>query len=836
MNSREAQIKLQQYGYNEIAATPIPTRLEIFIKQFASPMVLLLLSACAITLLLKDWHDAAVIFLAAWINGVVGFFQENKATREIEALKKMLDPRVKVIRDGGEKIISARELVQGDLVIIASGEKIPADGVLREAYGLQVSEAILTGESAPVEKAVEAKVFMGTDVLVGRGLLLVQATGAATEMGKVAEMLKATKNAPTPLQEKMEKLARDLTLISIIVSVIVFLILSLNGHSLLESFTVGIALAVAAIPEGLTISLTVVFALGMRRIFQRRALVRSLLAAETLGAVTVIATDKTGTLTEGKMRVTAVESTEPDQLLLASVLANNLLTPTETAIWEWGQSLGHTDPQKIFDENPRLAEIPFSSDQKYMATLNQLKVSAQGGSAFGGQSAKLKVGEGQEREQHAIFVKGAPDVLLEWCKLPLSERQAWEEKISRHSRTGLRLLGLAVKELAQPGAGVKLELASELGSGFKFLGLLGLADPVRAEVKNTLAEVARAGVRTVVLTGDYRETAEALLGQLGWKLRPEEIIEGRELEKIDVATLAQRLKTVRLFARITPSDKLKIVEAFQLSGEVVAMTGDGVNDAPALKKADIGVVVEPAAEVARAVGDLILIDSNYSTIVAAIEEGRSIFENSRKVILYLFSNSLIEVVTIIGAIALGLPLPLTAAQILWINLIHDILPALALTFEPKDPNLLREKPRTRQEGLINGRMRLAITSLNLIVPAFLLLGFFLFYRETKDLALAQTVTFTLLTFSVLASVFSVRSLKQPLWRLNHFSNPFLIGSVVIGLVILTVALTFTPLREFLGLTVLTAPAWLYVLGATMAIIFLLELAKLTVLRRHSSER
>lgn len=827
LTDREARIKLQQYGHNEIAATPIPTRLEIFIKQFASPMVLLLLTACAITLLLKDWHAAAVIMLAAWINGVVGFFQENKATREIESLKKMLDPRVKVIRDGGERIISAREIVPGDLVIIASGEKIPADGVLPEAYGLQVSEAILTGESVPVEKVVEAKVFMGTDVLVGRGLLLVQATGADTEMGKVAELLKTTKNPPTPLQEKMEKLARDLTLISIIVSVIVFLILSLNGHPLIESFTVAVALAVAAIPEGLTISLTVVFALGMRRIFKRRALVRSLLAAETLGAVTVIATDKTGTLTEGKMRVTAVESTAPDQLLLAGVLANNLLTPTETAVWEWAQSLDHTDPQKIFDDNPRLAEIPFSSDQKYMATLNEVRTNDP--------STSLRTGsERRTDKQLKIFVKGAPDVVLEWCKLPLAERQAWEEKISRHSRTGLRLLGLAVKDLAIDGQ--KIELSSELGSGFKFLGLLGLTDPVRVEVKATLAEVARAGVRTVVLTGDYRETAEALLGQLGWKLRPEEIIEGRELEKMDVAALAQRLKTVRLFARITPSDKLKIVEAFQLSGEVVAMTGDGVNDAPALKKADIGVVVEPAAEVARAVGDLILIDSNYSTIVAAIEEGRSIFENSRKVILYLFSNSLTEVVTLIGATALGLPLPLTAAQILWINLIHDILPSLALTFEPKDQNLLREKPRSRGEGLINRRMRLAIIILNFIFPTFLLLGFFLFYRETKDLALARTVTFTLLTLSVLASVFSVRSLKQPLWRLNHFSNPFLIGSVGIGLTTLTLALAFAPLRGFLGLTELTIGAWLYVLGATAAIIFLLELAKLTLLRRHSSER
>ncbi|MCG2686034.1 HAD-IC family P-type ATPase, partial [Candidatus Parcubacteria bacterium] len=587
-----------------------------------------------------------------------------------------------------------------------------------------------------------------------------------------------------------------------------------EGREFEAMFTTAVAVAVAAIPEGLVVSLTVILALGMRRIFQRKALVRKLVAAETLGSTTVICVDKTGTLTEGKMKVTQWKMADEPEAHQAMILCNDLSNQTELALWEKEGASRYWDPQKVFDSLPRLAAIPFSSQRKFMATLHPWR----------------------RRGRGIIFAKGAPEVILRWCKMGVSAREDWERLIQEWSREGLRLIALASREIGGVEVDKKVpDLQPKLGSGFKFLGLVGLSDPLRPEVRGALKTCQQAGIRVVVLTGDYRQTAEAVMRQLGVTVKPEEVLEASVLEGLSPEELEGRIDQIKLFARVTPTDKLRIVQALQDRGEVVAMTGDGVNDALALKRADVGIVVGEATEVAKETADIVLLDSNFKTIVAAIEEGRSIFENMKKVIVYLLSGSFAEVALISGSLLLKLPLPITAAQILWVNLVEDGLPGMALAFEDREPGLMKDPPRDPQEPLLDKEMKFLIFVIGIVTDVGLF-GIFLYLRS-RGVALdtVRSFVFAALGLDSLFYIYACRSLRRNIWHYSVFHNIFLDMSVLVGLIALVGAFYIKPLAGLLKLVPLSPVHWAALFILAVAKLLLVEVVKWGFARRARTD-
>ncbi|MBI5465313.1 HAD-IC family P-type ATPase, partial [Candidatus Gottesmanbacteria bacterium] len=541
LTSQEAQERLKEFGLNILPEKPPPSSFLIFLDQFKSPLVYVLLFAAGVTLFLRNFPDMAIILLAVFINTILGFYQERKASRALFALKKILTPMAWVLRGDRRQLLETRFLVPGDLVFLTAGDKVPADGVLKESFHLSLNEAILTGEANPLTKRVGEKIFMGTTVLAGRAVFKAEETGKNSQIGKIAEKLTKLEEEKTPLELRLSGFARQLVFFVAGSTIFIFLTGILLGKNWTEMFTTSVAIAVAAIPEGLVVSLTVILAIGMQRILSRKALVRRLLAAETLGSVTVIAADKTGTLTEGVMKVVKTDFADNKRALEACALANNLADPLEVALWEYGQKEG-LDPQKITEENRRIDEWPFSPERRLAAYL------------YPGR----------------LFVSGAPEVILEKSR---KDQRNWKLEIRNWGEEGLRMIALAEKK-------VDAEKIREKDLGdFDFLGLVGFADPPRVGVGEVIKEAQRGGIKIKVITGDFRATSEVVLAKLGIKLSPEQIMEGKELENIPQEELVRKIDNLVLFARVTPSQKFKIVEALKEKGEVVAILGDGVNDA-----------------------------------------------------------------------------------------------------------------------------------------------------------------------------------------------------------------------------------------------------------------
>lgn len=789
LTSAEAQKRLLEFGPNELQKPRELTGLKILISQFKSPLIYILVLAGLVTLFLQDFTDATVIFAAVFLNTALGFYQEFKAQKLLAALGSLLVPKAKVIRDGEQKIIPVREIVLGDLVVLTIGDQVPADGKLVEATDLTINEAVLTGESMPVKKSVNGQglVFAGTTVTTGIGKMLVGKTGMETEMGKIGKAVGEVEEEKTPLQIQLGKLAKILAMAVGTITVLIFIVGELRGYALLEMFTVSVAIAVAAIPEGLTISLTVILALGMQRILKQKAVVRRLLAAETLGSVSVICVDKTGTLTEGKLRVVASDFTDSQLGIKAAVLCNDMRDPLETAMMEWAlseRSESKDKLDKIKKEYPRLDEVPFSHKTKIIATL------------YPG----------------LLLVSGAPEVVLQKCDPPAGGRDTWQKKFEEYGNKGYRLVGFAYQRMASD----KLRVTSPDLENLNWLGILVYEDPVRVSVKEALQECQKAGIKVKVITGDYLPTALAVLEKLGLDGR-EHALTGEELEKMSTEELKKRVGDIVLFARTTPEQKLKIVQALKDKGEVVAMTGDGVNDAPALARADIGIVVGDASDVARETADMVLLDSNFSTIISAIEEGRAIFENIRKVVLYLISNSFMEVVLIGGAILWGLPLPVTAAQILWINLVTDSFPAIALAFEPKEKQLMEQPPRPKSSPILDKKLKTAIFIIALFSDLILLALF--------SLLGGGTVMFVALGFNSLFYVFACRSFRRPIFEYNPFGNKALTLAVVLGVLALAAAVYLPPLQILLKTQSLGLAEWFFLFVLGLANVLAIEIAK-----------
>lgn len=824
LSAEEAKRRLKEYGANEIESKKRLIWLKILISQIKSPLVYILFFAVIVTVWLGDYVDAGVIMVVVLMNTLLGFIQEYRAERSLVALRRVLAPKAKILRNGEWVLLPAAMVVPGDIVFLSDEHKVPADGVLVEEDGLFTVEAILTGESEPVEKfdyagdvkgseaevvdhfdKIEAryKAFMGTEVRTGVAKMLVVRTGKNTEVGKIAHLLKEAKDQETPLQGRVRKLSRQLALLVFGISVLVLTSGLIVGREFEEIFTTAVALAVSAIPEGLAVSLTVILAIAMQRILTKRAVVRRLAAAETLGSVDVICVDKTGTLTHGTMKVTegitnlgTKRNQAETDLMRAAILCNDLRDPLELAMDEWAREK-LKEGEELKERYERIDSLPFNPRDKYIATLH------------------LPVAGRQE-----LFVSGAPEVVLSRTDLSTKEKKLWQEKFREMGSQGYRLVGFGEKIIKG-----KKKLSRQEVEDLKWLGIVVYEDPVRKEVAGVVKQVTESGIKVKVVTGDYRETAVAIMKQIGLidGVTDEMILEGDELEKMSDQELREVIDSVVLFARTNPEQKLKIVEALKAKGHVVAMTGDGVNDAPALKRADIGLVVNEASEVSKETADMVLLDSNFETIVHAIEEGRAVYDNFKRIIVYLLADAFAEVLVVVVSLLLGWPLPLIAVQILWINLLSDGLPNLALTVEPEEEGLLQRPPRLSNDGLID---RVVITLVFLIsvgAAIMTLLAFRFYWNGTLySLELARTVAFAMLGVNSLFYVFSSRSLEQPIWKVNFFRNPLLLLAVGIGFMLQGLVIYWPILQGIFRTVPIGLPEWSLVISASMVLIVVVE--------------
>lgn len=832
--SRQVVLERQrQVGPNAVTEDTGNHWFKILLRQFSSPLIFILMMAVVATLLLEEWIDAAIVTLAIVVNAALGYYQEQRAENAIAHLRSFITLRTRVVRDGREQEIDAAELVPGDIVHITMGSRVPADGRIIEATGLRVDEAILTGESLPEEKfsgelAQQVPladrtncVYGGTLVTQGNALVLVTATGMQTEFGKIANLVGTTEREATPLQKAVHKLAWIITIgVAGLVAWIFVLGIS-RGEAIGEMFVVSIAVAVGAIPEALPIGLTAILAVGVERLARRKGIMRNLTAAETLGSTTVVMTDKTGTLTKALLQLVDVltiahlqsrvnRSAEHSPEHRFSVAQRSLLTlglagtdvvienpheapdhwrlignPLETALVRTAAT-HHVDVVAVLEYMRRTVTVGFTSVHKFSVSRVQVP----------------PVLDGWLSEQSQVqVVVGAPDILLARSALQKDEYLAFSEELTKHSEAGKRMIGIAVAPTDLP---VDVDPASV--QGLQFLGVLAFFDPVRPEVPAAIQKIENYGVRVVMATGDLPGTARAVARDLGWDVSEADIITGDALRQLDDTTLAQRLHTVKVCARVTPEDKLRIAQAFQARGDVVAMTGDGVNDAPSLKAVNIGIAVGSGSDVAKGVADLILLDDNFETIVAAIEEGKRVLGNIRKTFVYLMSNSLDEVILIGGSLLAGLALPLTAVQIIWVNFFTGSLPAVAFAF---DRALDRsERPERGKESILNAQVK----SLVVIIGVLTSLLLFAMYYTLLQLGLPEEEvrTFIFMSFSayILFVAFLFRNLNRSIFSYNPFSNTVLNIGVVVGLILL-MATVYVPWLQGIFSTVSLGIGWLF---------------------------
>lgn len=834
LSSADATARHRKHGPN---ALPRPKRtgpFGVFIRQFGGPIMVVLLAAFVVALSLRQIDDAVLIALVIMLHAVLGFFQEYRADRAFEQLSAYLPQRAHVLRNGVPTEVAAEDVVVGDILLIESGMRAVADARLIVATACEVNEAALTGESAPVAKDIVPvaqdaaladradMLFAGTTIAGGRGQAVVTAIGAQTELGRITTMTAALGRERTPLEEQLAVFSRQLLFIVLTVVAIVFAWGVGKGIPLAEMLVLGIALAVAAIPEGLLITLTVILALGMQRMVRRRALVRTLVAAETLGGVTVICADKTGTMTRGDMTVTELfvgESRVAPEDVAALPLLTHLSrvnaaqkmrtgaaemisgSSTERALFTFLEPLSHRLPAA----QPQLvAELPFSSTRKFAGRLFRMDGRVQ------------------------MIALGAPDVLLARVDCTDAERGMLLSRVEQMSGRGLRVLMVVEREAPQHEVA---RLVEEDVTDMRVVGLIGLDDAVRSDVPATVAEAARAGIRTLMLTGDHPRTARAVAAAVGIPEEDGALMTGVELARLDDATLAARIGSVSVFARIRPEDKLRIVRALQAGGQVVAMTGDGVNDAPALRAADVGIAVGSGTDVAKEAADIVLLDDNFTTIVAAVREGRGLFDNIRKVVVYLMTGSGSELVLILTAIAFGLPLPLLPVHILWINVL-DGFPGIALAAERPEPGVMREPPRPRGEHIMRGDMLATTLLAGLVMDGVLVLMLVLLSRAGVDEATVRTFIYVTLGLTSTLYIFALRSFRRSLFAISLFSNRWLFGTVAMSMVLLFLPVFVTPLREVFGLAPLPLYALPFLVVLAVVKVIAIETAKFMLVPPH----
>lgn len=857
LSTREIPLKRKLFGENTIEGTKRISGLSIFLEQFKDFITLVLIAATFISFLLGEVADAIAISAIVLLNSLMGFIQEYNTEKSLKALKELAAPKAKVVRDGNIMHISAKEVVPGDIVILEAGDKVPADGRIIEAQNINIDESILTGESVPVEKNIELKktsdikihnknlAFMGTLVVSGRGKMVVESIGMDTEMGKIAGMIDDIVDEETPLQKRLDTLGKQLVAISLALCALVSFLGVLRGENAYDMFLLGVSLAVAAIPEGLPAIVTVVLTLGVQRMIKKNVVIRRLPAVETLGCATVICSDKTGTLTENKMSVRKIyqkgktftvtgtgyrlegefitpegkiEQHLPNELkhlLRIAVSCNNASIvektgflkkikrtkemtitgdPTEAALLLAGLK-GGLDKSEIDSEYIRLKEYPFNSEEKRMSVI----VQSPKGELF-------------------LFVKGALDSILSLCnkidnggeieRLTKKDSDEITKTNEDMGREALRVLAFAYKKLSIKEMGKK-----EIYKNLIFSGMMGMIDPPRPEAKEAMEKCFYSGIRPIMITGDHRATAWAIASELGMFKKGGKIFTGKELDKMGEQELLQNIDDATVFARVTPKHKLRIVKALKKKGHIVAMTGDGVNDAPAIKEADIGVAMGiGGTEVTKEASSIILMDDNFASIVSAIEEGRIIYDNIRKFIRYLLSCNIGEVLTMVWTSLLGLPVPLLPIQILWVNLVTDGLPAIALGVDPAEKDVMLRKPRKRNESIFSQGLGLKIIYRGICISIATLIAYILSIYYSGDLATARTSALSTLVTAQLMFVFECRTEKSIKFGQNPFSNLYLTAAVMVSMIMLLVVIYVPFLQPVFKTVPIDRKMWLLIIA------------------------
>lgn len=852
--------KLQEkYGLNKLAGKKRKTKLQIFISQLNDILIYILIVAAILSVVVgKEFSDAIIIGIVILINATVGMIQEAKAEQALDALKQMSTPKAIVKRNGELVEIPSEEVVPGDIVIIDAGRFIPCDIRLIDSANLKVEESALTGESVPVDKDAalvieDEKVslgdkknmlFMSTLATYGRGTGVAVATGMGTEIGKIAKMLDDGENELTPLQKKLEELGKALGIMAIGICVVMFIVGILQGRQITDMFMISISLAVAAIPEGLAAIVTIVLALGVQRMIKKNAIIRKLPSVETLGSVNIICSDKTGTLTQNKMTVVKyyvnneLKSAENlninnagEKLLLDNIVLCNDATsteksktgdPTEIALLDLG-NMHKVYKEDLDKAHIRVNEVPFDSDRKLMTTVNKYE------------------------DTYYVMTKGATDNLLTLCNfayindeiVPLTEeiKDKFMNAATEMSNSALRVLGSAYKTIKNADGDIDI-----FENNLIFIGLVGMIDPPRLEVKDSITTCKNSGITTVMITGDHKNTAFAIAKELSIANDITQVISGPDLDEMSDEELSANCDHLRVFARVSPEHKVRIVKAFKSKGNIVSMTGDGVNDAPSLKAADIGVAMGiTGTDVAKGASDMVLTDDNFSTIVSAIEEGRNIFSNIKKAVVFLISCNAGEIVTLFFGILFGWAAPLNATHILWVNLITDSFPALALGVDPGDPDVMKNKPRNPKDSLFKGSIFTLVFN-GVLIGVLTLIGFIYgvmkygavgvtltnVVNNPEALMHAQTIAFVVLSGTQLVHALNMRSTTKSIFKIGLFSNMYLIGAILLGFILQLAVMYIPPIATMFNVIPLTLGDWGIVLSLSIIPLAVNELRKLFI--------
>ena len=829
LTGAEAARRLEQYGPNELQEGGRKSVLRIFLEQFADFLVIILILAAVVSAILGDVESMVVILAVITMNAILGTVQTVKAAASLDSLKQMSAPTAKVVRDGRVVQIPGREVTVGDVVVLEAGDSICADGRLLECASLKCAESALTGESLPVEKDLadiggdvplgdrRNMVFSGCFVTYGRARFLVTSTGMHTEMGKIAALLKSTEEKKTPLQVSLDQFGRKLSIGILIICAILFAVsVFLRGEDVMNAFLFAVALAVAAIPEALSSIVTIVLSFGTQKMAKEHAIIRKLQAVEGLGSVSVICSDKTGTLTQNKMTVKKLcaggqiipadgaDFSRPDQraLLRAALLCSDATVnesgevgdPTETALVRLGEGYGF-DEADVRGKYPRLAELPFDSDRKLMSTVHQLS------------------------DGLTMLTKGAVDVMLDRTRLSPEEKAEIERMNEELSQQGLRVLAFGKRMLTAPAIGLEDE------NDLQFLGLIAMMDPPREESKAAVSECIAAGIRPIMITGDHKVTASAIAKEIGILTPGTEAVEGAVIESMSDEELREFVPRVSVYARVSPEHKIRIVRAWQERGNLVAMTGDGVNDAPALKQADIGVAMGiTGTEVAKDAAGMVLTDDNFATIVQAVKNGRNVYANIRRSIQFLLSGNFAGILTVLYASLLALPVPFAAVHLLFINLLTDSLPAIALGLEPHTDGVMQEKPRPRSQGILTKPFLTSVGLEGLVIAAATIAAFHLGLNYGGQAA-GATMAFSTLCLSRLFHGFNCKSAQPVLFRRQFWNNKPLLGAFLVGALLLSAVLAVPVLSRLMEVAALPWTLTLAIPGLALASMLVIQALK-----------
>jgi len=863
LSEEEAKIRLEKYGANKLLAKKKKTILQLFIAQLQEWLIYILFAAVVITLFMGEYIDSVIILLVIIVNAVLGVVQEVKAGKAIEALQKMSFPKALVRRNGEVKEIDSENIVPGDIIILDAGRFIAADIRLIESANLQIEESALTGESVPSEKDASLlhpdpktplgdranTAFMSTMVTNGRGVGVVVETGMNTEVGKIANIINTEEKSKTPLEIRLDQLGKTLGKMAIGICVFIFLIALLQGRELVEMFLMSVSLAVAAIPEGLAAIVAVVLSIGVTSMSKKNAIIKKLPAVETLGSVNIICSDKTGTLTQNKMTVQhyfnlegeiSVErgkenaATEDAKLLAKAMVLSSDATyengngtgdPTEIALLLLGDDLG-IDRKTVNAENKRVDEYSFDSDRKLMSTLNE------------------------ENGKFTVYTKGAignlinisTHVLLNGEIVPITDEHQlkYHDATDAMSNMALRTLGVAFKQVdtAIP--------ALEMEKNLVLIGVVGMIDPPRSEVKESILKAKMAGITTIMITGDHKNTAFAIAKELGIAENIEQAITGQDIEDFPEAEFTEKAVGFRVFARVSPEHKVRIVHALKSHGNIVSMTGDGVNDAPSLNAADIGVAMGiTGTDVAKGASDMILTDDNFATIVSAIEHGRNIYNNIKKSVIFLLTCNLGEVITMFAAILIGSEAPLIATQLLWINLITDSFPAVALGMDPGSPDVMKEKPRNSKESFFAGGAGLHLILGGVLIGILTILAFWFGYYEhgyspfdhtvpAETVEYARTMAFMVLVMCQLFYSLAMRNSSKSIFQIGIFSNKYLVGAILLGIFLQLFVIEIPVMQRAFHLQMLDLGGWLIAISLGLVPLLFNEMLKIVIRARKKT--